>query len=85
MLEFNKDHPDLMDSPFLHGVIVYKASNWPKNNYSLESRSYMVWNNNRGFQPGKISKAVTGSSLDGKDVGVRLDWYSWDVDYCYWN
>lgn len=85
MLAFNKGHPDKQDTPCKHGVIVYKESNWPGKNYSLGSRSYEVWNCNRGFQPGKISNSVRGDSLDGSDRGVRLDWYKWDVDYCYWN
>jgi len=80
--QFNIDHPDKEDEAVLSAVIVYKPENWPVE-YSLESRSYQVWNNNRAFQPGKIANSIYGYALDGSDPGVRLDWYKWKVDYCY--
>ena len=66
----------------IYGVVVYKASNWDKE-YSLESRSYVVSSSNKAFIPGQISNSIFANSLDGSDIGVRLDWYSWEVDYCY--
>lgn len=66
----------------LEAVIVYKKSNWKKD-YSVKSRSYKVTNSNRYFQDGKIANSLFGSCLDGTDNGVRLDWYWWDVEYCY--
>lgn len=66
----------------ISGVIVYKQSNFNKP-YSVESRSYRVSSCNRYFQDGKIANSVFGSCLDGTDDGVRLDWYNWDVEYCY--
>ena len=80
--QFNIDHPEDEDRAVISAVIVYKPENWDKP-YSLESRSYRVWNSNRAFQPGKIANSVFGYALDGSDPGVRLDWYKWDVDYCY--
>lgn len=65
-----------------HGVIVYSEDNWPVK-YSLESRSYRVSSDNRRFQAGKIANSVYGDSLDGSDVGVRLDVYGWKVEDCY--
>jgi len=82
MVEFNSEHPEAQDSPTIRGVIVYKSENWDKP-YSLESRSYEVWNSNRCWQAGKIANSLFGSALDGSDNDVRLDWYEWAVDYCY--
>lgn len=82
MLKFNKENPDKQDTAVLHGVIVFKASNWSRP-YNETQRSYEVTNANRAFQEGKISNALSGSCLDGTDIGVRLDWYKWEVEYCY--
>ena len=70
------------DSKAIAAVVVFKQSNWDKK-YPVKSRSYKVFSNNRAFQDGKISNSVYGSCLDGTDQGVRLDWYNWDVEYCY--
>mgnify|MGYP006872988997 CR=1 FL=1 len=82
MNEFNTRFPDKSEQACLKGVIVYKASNWEEM-YSTTERSYEVANNSRAFQNNKISNRLSGDCLDGKDLGVRLDWYNWDIDYCY--
>lgn len=82
MYDYNVAHPDREEEADLTGVIVYKASNWPKK-YTLKERSYEVHNCNRAFQPNKIANSMYGYCLDGKDLGVRLDWYKWAVEYCY--
>lgn len=82
MQEYNRRFSENANSAKLSGVIVYKASNWDKP-YSEQSRSYRVWNCNRHYQDGKFSNSLFGNCLDGTDLGVRLDWYRWDVDYCY--
>lgn len=82
MRKYNQKFPENQYSPKLSGVIVYKAENWEKP-YTLEQRSYRVYNSNRCFQAGKIANSLSGYCLDGKDVGVRLDWYNWKVEYCY--
>ena len=82
MLEYNDRYPMNADMPALSGVIVFKASNFTTE-YSELSRSYRVWNNNRLFQHGKISNSLRGDCLDGTDDGVRLDWYKWEVEFCY--
>lgn len=60
------------------------------NGYDETARSYEFSSNNSRFKPNKISNSVYGNCLDGKDLGVRLDWYvyglggdRWEVDYCY--
>ena len=82
MHDFNVKHPEKMEEKCLTGVIVYKESNWDKP-YTETERSYEVYNNSRAFQPNKIANSLFGYCLDGKDLGVRLDWYNWEVDYCY--
>lgn len=71
-----------VDENPLIGVIVFSQSNWDKE-YSLESRSYRVSSDNKAFIPGQIGNSIFADALDGTDDGVRLDWYHWDVDYCY--
>lgn len=83
MSEYNRRFPDKQDTPSISGVIVFKQSNWPDHLYSEKSRSYRVYNSNRTFQDGKIANSLFGSCLDGSDQGVRLDWYKWEVEYCY--
>lgn len=83
MMDFNSKHPDKQDTATISGVIVFKPSNWPGKSYTIKERSYRVSNANRAFQHGKISNQLSGDCLDGKDLGVRLDWYKWEVDYCY--
>ena len=82
MNTYNREHPDRDGHADITGVIVFKQSNWD-NQFTEEERSYRVSNSNRTFQDGKISNSLFGDCLDGKDDGVRLDWYNWDVDYCY--
>lgn len=83
MMTYNKRYPDKQDSSQITGVIVFKQENWPDHPYSVKDRSYRVSNANRAFQEGKISNQLSGDCLDGKDLGVRLDWYNWSVEYCY--
>lgn len=77
----NKENPD---ADPITGVIVYDASSWEGKQYTLEERSYRVTSDNRAFQEGKIANSIFGYCLDGKDLGVRLDYYpNWKVEYCY--
>ena len=84
MWEHGKTHNNNEDyQDALVGVIIYKASNWPEKEFTELERSYRVSSCNRCFQSGKIANSMFGDCLDGKDLGVRLDWYRWDVEYCY--
>lgn len=80
MQEWNEIHDE--DKAEKFGVIVYKQSNFT-DEYSETSRSYRVHNANRKFQQGKIATSLFGDCLDGTDDGVRLDWYDWEVEFCY--
>ena len=76
------------------GVIVFKQNDDWKREFSEEERSYIVYGDNKWFKPYCIGNSLYGYSLDGRDMGVRLDWYMralpedglgkrWIVDYCY--
>lgn len=69
--------------PDITAIVVYKQSNFTKP-YSETERSYRV--DNRGgkaFFNGMLGNSIWGDCLDGKDLGVRLDAYGWDIEYCY--
>lgn len=70
------------DSEKLYGVIVYKQDNFDKPYTEIE-RSYRVNNTQKMFLPHMISNSVWGDCLDGKDLGVKLSAYDWEVEYCY--
>lgn len=85
-IKFNREHPNATP---LKGFIVFSAENWPKT-YSEKSRTYEVHSDNKAFRPNASSCSLFGSSLDGTDQGVRLDWYmadfgipgGWAVERC---
>lgn len=85
-IKFNREHPNATP---LKGFIVFSAENWPKT-YSEKSRTYEVHSDNKAFRPNASSCSLFGSSLDGTDQGVRLDWYmadfgipgGWGVERC---
>lgn len=70
--------------PEISAVIVYKQSNF-KVPYSETERSYRITNTcgKAFFDMISGSQSMWGDSLDGKDRGVRLDWYNWEIEYCY--
>jgi hypothetical protein len=73
----NKEH--------LYMVAVITEDSFDRN-YSLTERSYEFSNDNKAFLPNQSSNSVFADCLDGKDFGVRLDWYiptEWKVEYCY--
>ena len=59
--------------------------------YSLEERSYIISNDNKAFIDGLGGYSIFANSLDGSDMGVRLEQYleaegvkgGWKIDYCY--
>lgn len=74
----------------LKGVIVFTKDSFTKP-YTETERSYQTTSDNKAFFPNMISNSIFANCLDGKDLGVRLDWYmygsngkdGWKVDYCY--
>ena len=59
--------------------------------YSLLPRTYVVSSNNKAFRPNMGGYSIFGDSLDGTDIGVRLEGYmaeegnpgGWKVEDCY--
>lgn len=71
------------DVPEITAVIVYKQSNFNKP-YSETERSYRVSNlGGKAFFNGMLGNSMIGDCLDGTDLGVRLNAYMWEIDYCY--
>lgn len=75
----------------LTGHIVFTEDTWP-DKYPLEGRTYVVTSQNKAFMPNMGGYSIFGYSLDGTDMGVRLEAYmaeerggndGWKVDYCY--
>lgn len=88
LVEKMYQHNETPNAKPIQAVIVFKSSNWPGKDYSLEARSYAVSSENKYFNADMIGNSLYGSALDGSDPCVRLDWYMndskpWAVDYCY--
>ena len=74
---------ELVDNPnWKKAVIVFKQSNFNKP-YSEKERSYEICNGQWGLDSSKMGRCIIGDCLDGKDLGVRLDAYDWEKEYCY--
>lgn len=90
MWKFNtdKEKSEYKDREKLYGVVVITADTFNRS-YSEKERSYKTSNDQKAFLPNMISNSIFADCLDGKDLGVRLDWYingqvdGWKVDYCY--
>lgn len=67
----------------LHAVVVFKSSNWPTVQYSLESRSYHCTSANKCFYSRAAGYSCYANSLDGDDPRVDITKYDWEIDYCY--
>ena len=68
------------DTQDKYALITYKQQKDWKKEYSEQSRTYMVGSYNKYFQSGKCGKSMFGHCIDGTDVGVRLDWYNWEIE-----
>lgn len=86
MFKFNEENP----TGKLYGVIVFTEDSFNRP-YTEKERSYRTNNSQKAFHHNMISSSIWADCLDGKDNGVRLDWYMygendkerWKVDYCY--
>ena len=56
----------------MKGYIVFTADSFQKP-YTAFERTYVVSSDNKAFQSGQGGYSIYGSSLDGEDIGVRLD------------
>ena len=65
--------------------IVYKSENWKDKNYTETERTYEFTSDNKYFLGAMGGNSIYADCLDGKDEGVRLDWYMgiWKIEYCY--
>ena len=75
----------------LTGYIVISPASFEQE-YSLESRTYVVSSDNKAFQTNKGGYSIFASSLDGSDPCVRLEQYlaaeyggkdGWQIERCY--
>lgn len=75
----------------LNGFIVFSQDSFTEE-YSVESRTYVVSSDNKAFRPNMSGNSIYGSSLDGKDVRIRLEQYmalahggenGWEIECCY--
>ncbi len=84
--EWNRNHP----GEELTAHIVFTVDSFMKE-YPLLSRTYVVSSNNKAFRPNMGGYSIFGDSLDGTDLGVRLEGYmaeegnpgGWKVEDCY--
>lgn len=86
-----RDHEASHPTEHLTAHIVFTEDSWP-DVYPIESRTYIVSSHSKAFMPNMGGYSIFGTSLDGTDKGVRLDWYmaeekggkdGWKVDHCY--
>lgn len=89
MWKFNKENNVTSKGigPEMHAVVVFAQESFTTQ-YTEQERSYEFSNHNKAFIPYMGSNSIFGNCLDGKDTGVRLDWYiynpnGWRVEYCY--
>ena len=87
MSKFNKEkgYTTKGNNEHLYMVAVITEDSFDRK-YSLTERSYEFSNDNKAFLPNQSSNSIFADCLDGRDLGVRLDWYipaEWKVEYCY--
>ena len=72
-------------------VIIFAPESFNREFSEIE-RSYEVYSDAKYFDANMGGSSLFGNCLDGKDNGVRLDWYMkrmpsegtpWTVEYCY--
>lgn len=93
--EFNRQHGygcgNSVCKETAHIVVVFTQDSF-ENEYSEESRSYIVSSDNKAFLAEMGGYSIFASCLDGTDPCVRLENYmeaeyagkgGWKVEYCY--
>ncbi len=79
-----EEHEQNSPKEHLTAHVEFSEDSWDKP-YTKENRTYVVSSNNKAFQLNKNGYSIFGWCLDGKDNGVRLDWYmqnGWKVINC---
>lgn len=75
----------------LTGYIVFSQASFEKP-YPLAARTYVVSSDNKAFRPNMGGYSIYANSLDGSDIGVRLEQYmaseyggkdGWQIERCY--
>lgn len=73
----------------IDGYIVFSQDSFDEP-FTEQERTYRVSQKCKRFMPRMFSNSIFGDCLDGKDLGVRLDWYispeskhPWQIEYCY--
>ena len=75
----------------LQGYIVFSKDSFDTP-YPVESRTYLISSDNKAFNCNAGGYSIFGSSLDGSDKNVRLDYYmaderggkdGWKIERCY--
>lgn len=90
MWKFNEKHGYTTkgNKERLEGVVVITEDSFTRPFTELE-RSYKFSSDNKAFIPNQCGNSIFADCLDGKDLGVRIDWYihdpkmPWKVEYCY--
>lgn len=87
LVAFNEKHNITCKGfgPKVTAVVVITKGSFDRA-YTEEERSYRFTNHNKAFIPSNISRSIFADCLDGKEVGIRIDWYlgdSWEVEYAY--
>lgn len=78
---------DLSDYVYKHKLyesdnkitIIYSQDNWQKS-FTETERTYKTDTEQKYFNPNMCGISLFGNCLDGKDLGVRLDYYNWKVE-----
>jgi len=81
-------HPE---HPHIVGYVVFTPDSF-SDDYSEQSRTYLISSNNKAFQSNMGGYSIYGYCLDGTDQGVRLERYmynehggkdGWKIERCY--
>ena len=80
---YNARHGNEYGVPTEHVIwfaITYARCNFSKP-FNRKERTYIVASNGgKACFNGMCGSSLWGDCMDGRDMGVRLDWYDWKID-----
>ena len=85
------EHESKNPEKHLNGCVLISANSFTRE-YPEESRTYRFSSNNKAFIPNMCGYSIYGTSIDGSDVGVRLEQYladecggkdGWKIEKCW--